>query len=98
MGWIGRARKGTGLAGSDTYSSNGASPGFGAVKLSLGPATRYSGVAWTEQPLAQPAGHAGRRRHTFVPVSNAVTGGTSARGAPALRYWSRNGRRTSRRK
>jgi hypothetical protein len=33
----------------------------------------------------------------FVPVSNAVTGATSAFGAPSFRYWSRNGRRTSRR-
>jgi hypothetical protein len=43
------------------------------------------------QPLAQPAGHAGSRRHVFVPVSNAMTGATSAFGAPSFRYWSRNG-------
>src|SRR5438034_6274369 len=98
MGWMGRARKGTGLAGSDRYSSNAGSPALGAAKLSFEPAVRYSGVGWTVQPLVQPAGHAGRRRHAFVPVSNAETGGTSALRAPALRYWSRNGRRISRRK
>ena len=35
--------------------------------------------------LAQPAGHAGTRRQVFVPVSNAVTGATSAFGAPSFR-------------
>src|SRR2546427_10667161 len=98
MGWMGRARKGRGLAGSDRYSSNAVPPALGASKLSFEAAVRYSGVARTEQLLAQPAGHAGRRRHAFVPVSNAATGGTSALRAPALRYWSRNGRRISRRK
>ena len=83
---MGRARNGTGLAGSDTYSSNAASPVRGAVKPSFNPALRYSGVGRTAQPLAQPAGQDGRRRHLFVPVSNAVTGATSAFGAPSLRY------------
>ena len=48
------------------------------------------------QPLAQPAGHAGSRRHLFVPVSKAMTVAMSAFGAPSFRYWSRNGRRISR--
>src|SRR5512146_3170661 len=50
---IGRLRKGTGLAGSETYSSNGESPGLGAAKPRLSPAPRYSGVGRTVQPLLQ---------------------------------------------
>jgi hypothetical protein len=48
-------------------------------------------------PAAHPDGQAFRRRHVFVPVSNTVTGATSAFGAPSFRYWARNGARTSRR-
>ena len=95
---MGRARKGTGLAGSEVYSSKAGSSALGASKASFGPAAKYSAVGLTVQPLAQPAGQAGRRRQTFVPVSNAATGGTSAVGAPSFRYRSRNGRRISRRK
>ena len=57
-----------------------------------------SGAGFTEQPLAQPAGQAGSRRQALVPVSNAMTGATSALPAPSFRYWSRNGRRISLRK
>src|SRR5712692_4379676 len=97
-GWLGRARKGTGLAGSETYSSNGASLAAGAVKVSFSPALRYSGVGFTLQPLAHPDGHAGNLRQVFVPVSNAVTGATSLFGAPSFRYCARNGARISLRK
>src|SRR5438552_18397203 len=98
MGSMGRARKGTGLAGSDTYSSKGASPAVGAANPALSPAPRYNGVGLTVHPLAQPDGHADRRRQVLVPVSNALTGATSPRGAPSLRYRARNGARISRRK
>ena len=37
---MGRARNGTGLAGSEMYSSNAASPVAGAAKLSFSPAVR----------------------------------------------------------
>src|SRR5580658_7237363 len=41
MGWLGRARKGTGLAGSEMYSSKGASDAeVGAVTLSFDPALK----------------------------------------------------------
>jgi hypothetical protein len=40
VGWMGRARNGTGLAGSDTYSSNFSSPVCGAAKATFGPARR----------------------------------------------------------
>src|SRR5207249_4428354 len=73
-GWIGRALKGTGLAGSETYSSNGASPVVGSVRVNLRPAARYIGVGRTAQPASQPAGQVGKRRQTFVPVSKATTG------------------------
>ena len=43
------------------------------------------GVGVTAQPLAQPAGHAGSRRHAFVPVSYTVTGATSIFGASSFR-------------
>src|SRR5712664_2957776 len=39
-GKLGRPLKGTGLAGSETYSSNGVSPAAGAAKLSLRPVER----------------------------------------------------------
>src|SRR5713226_1395200 len=39
-GWLGRPLKGTGLAGSETYSSNGAPPAAGAAKLNFNPALR----------------------------------------------------------
>ena len=74
------------MAGSEIYSSKPGSTDFAAMKLSFRPAARYSGVGLTVQPLAQPAGHAGRRRHTFVPVSKVVTGATSALGAPSFKY------------
>ena len=86
MGWLGRARKGTGLAGSETYSSKAASPALGGAKVSFRPAARFRGVGRMVQPLAQPAGQAGKRCHVLVPVSNAETGATSALGAPSLRY------------
>ena len=59
------------------YSSNGASPAPGAVKLSVNPAFRYSGVAVVVHPASHPDGQDLRRRQVFVPVSNAVTGATS---------------------
>ena len=77
-GWMGRARNGTGLAGSETYSSNAAPAAGLAPKAQL-----QSGMQIQRrrlrivQPLAHPAGQAGKRRHSFVPVSNAVTGATS---------------------
>jgi len=40
MGLMGRRQKGTGLAGSEMYSSKAASPGFGASSLSFNPARR----------------------------------------------------------
>src|SRR5208337_3501947 len=95
---MGLARNGTGLAGSDTYSSNADSPAFGDDRLSLRPLDKYSGVAFSMHPLAQPAGQAGSRLHLFVPVSNAVAGATSAFGAPSFKYCARNGRRISSRK
>src|ERR1035437_8513934 len=95
---MGRARNGTGLAGSDTYSSNAASPVLGASNPSFNPALRHSGVGAIVQPLAQPAGHAGRRRQAFVPVSNAETGATSVVGPSSFRYLARNGPRISLRK
>src|SRR4051812_14426826 len=95
---MGRARKGTGLAGAETYSSNLASPAAGASKFSLRPARRWSGVGWTALSPSALGGQAEYLRQTFVPVSNAVTGATSAFGAPSFRYWSRNGRRILRRK
>jgi hypothetical protein len=84
-GWMGRARKGTGLAGSDTYSSNGVSSRLGGEKPSLEPASRWSDFGATVQPSVQPAGQASRRRQVFVPVSYAETGATSALGASSLR-------------
>src|ERR1700686_1576448 len=70
MGWLGRPLNGIGLAGSETYSSKGEpSDAAGAVRLSLSPALRYSGVCLTVQPLGHPEGHDGRRRQVFVPVS-----------------------------
>src|SRR5262249_1486685 len=95
---MGRARKGTGLAGSEMYSSNAASLPFCASKVNFKPSLKERGVGRTVHPFSQPDGHEGRRRHTFVPLSNATTGGTSALGALSLRYWSRNGRKISRRK
>src|SRR5206468_11510428 len=86
------------LAGSDTYSSYPAPPGAVAASVALRPGPRRSGVGEIRQPVEQPAGHADSRRQVFVPVSNAVTGATSAFGAPSFRYWSRKGRRTSLRK
>src|SRR6267378_8639003 len=50
------------------------------------------------QPLAQPDGHAGKRRQVFVPVSNADTGATSLFGVPSFKYCARNGARISLRK
>src|SRR5512146_1670434 len=90
MGWLGRARNGTGLAGSETYSSKAAPPA-GGVKPSFRPGSRYSDFV-----VAAGGGHVAYRRHWFVPVSNAVTGAMSALGAPSFRYWSRKGSRTSR--
>src|SRR6267378_3637593 len=84
-GWLGRPLKGTGLAGSETYSSKDAPPAAGAVKLNFRPALRYSGVGFTSQPPAQPEGHACKRRQVFVPVSKAVTGATSPFGASSFR-------------
>src|SRR5882724_5002571 len=84
-GWLGRPLKGTGFAGSETYSSNGTPPAAGAAKLNFNPALRYSGVGFRLQPPAQPAGHACKRRQVFVPVSNAVTGATSLFGASSFR-------------
>src|SRR5713101_2975590 len=84
-GKLGRPLKGTGLAGSETYSSNGASPAAGALKLSFSPAFKHSGVGFTLHPLAQPEGHEGKRRQVFVPVSNAVTGATSLFSASSFR-------------
>src|SRR5260370_7404233 len=49
-GWLGRPLKGTGLAGSETYSSNGASLAPGAVKLSFHPPFRYSAPRLTLHP------------------------------------------------
>src|SRR6185369_10422405 len=69
----GRGMNGTGLAGSDTYSSYPAPPGAGADRVALGPGPRRSGVGTIRHPVEQPAGHADSRRQTFVPVSNAVT-------------------------
>src|ERR1019366_2368228 len=83
---MGRVRKGTGFNGSETYSSNTASPGVGAAKLNFKPAFRWGGVGLTLQPVAHPAGHAGRRSHLLVPVSKAETGATSAFGAPSFKY------------
>src|SRR5580692_2150670 len=40
MGWLGRARYGTGLSGSEMYSSKGASEEAGADMLSFDPAVR----------------------------------------------------------
>jgi hypothetical protein len=37
------------------------------------------------QPLAQPEGHAVKRSHVFVPVSNAITGATSLFGASSFK-------------
>ena len=51
----------------------------------------------TLHPESQPDGQAPSLRQVLVPVSKAVTGATSAFGAPSFRYWSRNGRSTSRR-
>src|ERR1700730_2905435 len=92
---MGRARYGTGFAGSETYSSNSASPAVGESKLSLSPVLTYKEVARIAQfeREGQPLGHESRRRQVLVPVSNAVTGATSAFGALSFRYWSRNGRR-----
>src|SRR6267378_4062451 len=84
-GWLGRPLKGTGLAGSETYSSKAAPPAAGAAKLNFRPALRYSGVGFTSQPPAQPEGHACKRRQVFVPVSKAVTGATSPFGASSFR-------------
>src|SRR5258708_21109850 len=50
-GKLGRPLNGTGLAGSETYSSNGASLGAGAVKLSFHPALRYTGRGFPLDPL-----------------------------------------------
>src|SRR5260370_36571531 len=58
-GKLGRPLKGTGFAGSETYSSNGASPAACAVKLSFSPAFQYGGVGFTLQSPAQPESHAG---------------------------------------
>src|ERR1700730_5667272 len=99
MGWLGRPLNGMGLAGSEMYSSKGApSDAAGAVRLSLNPALRYSGVRLTVQPLGHPDGQEDRRRQVFVPVSNAVTGAVSDLGAPSFKYWARNGARISLRK
>ena len=74
---MGRARKGTGLAGSETYSSK-AGPDWGAVKLSLLPGFRYSGRDGA-------IGHLGNWRHSLVPVSKAVTGAIECFGAASCR-------------
>src|SRR5271165_7241889 len=106
MGRVGRARYGTGFAGSETYSSKlkppfvslAASLSAGASKPSFKPALRYNGVARMlhTAALEQPDGHAGRRCQVFVPVSNAVTGATPEAGASSFKYWSRNGSKISR--
>src|SRR5690242_20692218 len=75
------------------YSSNAGSAPVGAAKLTLFAATRYSGVGFTVQPLAHPAGQFGSRRHVFVPVSKALTGAMSALGEPSFKNRSRKGRR-----
>jgi len=67
------------------YSSNAASPAFGASKPVLSPAVRYSGVGAGAQPLSQPEGYVRSRRHAFVPVSNAFTGATSIAGSSSFR-------------
>ena len=67
-GWIGRERYGTGFAGSETYSSNGAPPAAGAANPAFRPAAEVQRRRRARvQPLAHPAGHAGSRRHVFVP-------------------------------
>ena len=79
MGWLGRARKGTGLAGSETYSSNAVSDPAGARKPSLSPASRYSGF------IAGAEGHACKLCQRLTPVSKAVTGATDDAGASSFR-------------
>src|SRR6185312_14879659 len=79
---IGRARYGTGFIGSETYSLKPKS--LGLVKFNFKFEVRYNGVARTEQPLGHPAGHDESRFQVLVPVSNAVTGATSAFGAPSF--------------
>src|SRR5450755_4396639 len=73
---IGRERNGTGLAGSETYSSNSGPTRSGAANPALRPAPRYNGVGRIAQSAAaaQPDGHAARCRHVLLPVSYAVTG------------------------
>src|SRR2546430_1329183 len=56
---MGRFRNGTGLAGSETYSSNAASPRAGAVKPSPQPARRLIGVGLTGPPWVPPDGLVG---------------------------------------
>src|SRR5258708_31040847 len=50
-GKLGRPLKGTGLAGSETYSSNGASLAAGAGGVGFCPAFRLRGVCFTAAPL-----------------------------------------------
>src|SRR5208283_229450 len=91
---MGRARNGTGLAGSEMYSSY-ASPALGAEVFNFSPAVKYTGVDRIVQPLAHPVGQSGKRRHMFVPVSYAFTLATPLFGAPSFKYSARNGRRIS---
>ncbi|KAG1390716.1 hypothetical protein G6F58_012909 [Rhizopus delemar] len=64
----GRGTNGTGLAGSDTYSSKSPSPAAGAWNASLPPARRYSGLLLAAQPLSQLRGQPFRRSQWFSPV------------------------------
>ena len=64
----GRGTNGTGLAGSDTYSSNAGCAAVGAWNDSLPPACRYSGLLLAAQPLSQLRGQACRRSQWFSPV------------------------------
>src|ERR1017187_10159423 len=90
---MGRARKDTGRVGSETYSVKASAP-VGASNPSLLPGCRYSALVGWAQPDSQLTGQRSKRRHSLVPVSNAVTVATSAAGAPSLRYCARNGRST----
>src|SRR2546428_10950866 len=84
-GWLGRPLKGTGLAGSETYSSKAAPPAAGPGEIYLNSAVRESGVGFTLQPPAQPAGQAWRPPPGFLPGSNVGPGAMLALGPAAFK-------------